>query len=54
MKRFLNERLDELTIGQSLVYSLVITTVCFAPFAVWAFGSWLKEKISDWRSNNEE
>lgn len=54
MKKFLQQRLDELTIGQSLVYSLVITAVCFAPFAVLAFGSWLKEKISNWMSNNEE
>lgn len=50
MKRFLNERLDELTIGQSLVYSLVITTVCFAPFAVWAFEAWVKEKIDERRN----
>lgn len=53
MNKFLQQRLDELTIGQSLVYSLVITAVCFAPFVVLAFVSWAKEKISDWRSSKE-
>lgn len=53
MKRFLQQRMDELTIGQSLVYSLVITAVCFAPFLLWSSVLWLKEKISDWRSSKE-
>lgn len=49
MKKFFEKRMDELNLGQTLVYSLVVTAICYAPFLVISFGCWLKEKIDDWR-----
>ena len=49
MKKFFNRRMDELNVGQTLVYSLVVTAVCYSPFLMFSFFSWLKEKIEDRR-----
>lgn len=54
MKKFLNARMDELNVAQTLMFTAIITVVSFAPFAIIMGVVSVKEKLEERRNMKEE
>ena len=50
MRDFLNSKANDMTIGQTLGFTALVTAVSFAPFAI----AWIAEKLSERRNYYEE